>query len=282
MLKYRLITSPILMFLAVVVIFFLPPILFILLALIICIQASWEWGPLAGINVRSQRILVSILFGILLTLMILSGTTQSCAIKLLITRTSLCLSLIWWLIALLLVLFYPQSAAFWQHSRSLRLLSGILTIVPFFWGMLVLRLNSYEENHLKGAWSLFYVMLVVWSLDSGAYIFGKILGTHKLAPKVSPDKTWEGLIGGLITSLLIAWTLVCCAPLNIMSDALPVCWVSSACAGVLGDLSESMFKRAAGIKDTGYLIPGHGGILDRIDSLTASVPVFAFLILLVF
>ena len=93
-------------------------------------------------------------------------------------------------------------------------------------------------------------MILVWGADSGAYMFGKMFGKHKLAPKVSPGKTWQGFFGGLLK--------------------------------VLGDLTESMFKREAGIKDSGNLIPGHGGILDRIDSLTAAVPVFACLLLLVF
>lgn len=125
-------------------------------------------------------------------------------------------------------------------------------------------------------------MLLVWSVDSGAYIFGKLFGKNKLAPKISPDKTWEGLIGGLITSGLIAWLIGCYAPLQIVTSTLVVCSVITVLASVLGDLVESMFKREAGIKDSGSLIPGHGGILDRIDSLSAAVPAFACMMLLIF
>ncbi len=191
-------------------------------------------------------------------------------------------SLAWWTGALLLVLFYPASATLWRHSRLLRLLFGVLTIIPFFWGMMALRQYHYESDHFAGAWWLLFVMFLVWGADSGAYMFGKLFGRHKLAPKVSPGKTWEGFLGGLVSSALIAVLFASFAPLTIPTGTLVMCAVISTLASVLGDLTESMFKREAGIKDSGNLIPGHGGILDRIDSLTAAVPVFACLLLLVF
>ena len=98
----------------------------------------------------------------------------------------------------------------------------------------------------------------------------------------SPGKTWEGFLGGLVSSALLAWLFASFAPLTVSAGTLIVCAVVATLASVLGDLTESMFKREAGIKDSGSLIPGHGGILDRIDSLTAAVPVFACLLLLVF
>ena len=103
-----------------------------------------------------------------------------------------------------------------------------------------------------------------------------------MAPKVSPGKTWEVFAGGLLTSALIAWLFGRYAPLDVVPSTLLICSVVAALASVLGDLTESMFKREAGIKDSGHMIPGHGGILDRIDSLTAAVPVFACLMLLVY
>ncbi len=142
--------------------------------------------------------------------------------------------------------------------------------------------RHYDENHYTGAWWLLYVMILVWGADSGAYMFGKLFGKHKLAPKVSPGKTWQGFIGGLLTAAIISWLFGRYAPLNVVPTTLLACSVLAALASVLGDLTESMFKREAGIKDSGHLIPGHGGILDRIDSLTAAVPVFACLMLLVF
>ncbi len=282
MLKYRLITALILIPVVIGALFLLPPVGFAIVTLVVCMLAAWEWGQLAGFASRSQRIWLAILCGFLLISMLLSLPAYQHSAHLLQVSVPLWLSMGWWIAALLLVLTYPRSAAVWRNSHLLRIIFGILTIVPFFWGMVALRQYGYEQDHNIGAWWLLYVMLLVWGADSGAYMFGKLFGKHKLAPKVSPGKTWEGLIGGLLTSALISWLFGRYAPLDIIPEILLICSVAAALASVLGDLTESMFKREAGIKDSGHLIPGHGGILDRIDSLTAAVPVFACLMLLVF
>lgn len=244
--------------------------------------AAWEWGQFAGFTSRLQRIWLAVFCGLLLAVMLFTLPPYQHAIQLPQIGGSLWAALTWWIVALLLVLFYPGSAGFWRHSRVLRLFFGVLTIVPFFCGMVALRQYHYESDHFAGAWWLLYVMILVWGADSGAYMFGRLFGKHKLAPKVSPGKTWEGFFGGLLTSAIIAWLFGLWAPLSVTPSVLLVCSVIAALASVLGDLTESMFKREAGIKDSGNLIPGHGGILDRIDSLTAAVPVFACLLLLVF
>lgn len=282
MLKYRLITALILIPVVIGALFLLPPVGFAIVTLVVCMLAAWEWGQLAGFSSRSQRIWLAILCGFLLISMLLSLPAYQHSAHLPQVSVPLWLSMGWWIAALLLVLTYPRSAAVWRDSHLLRIIFGILTIVPFFWGMVALRQYGYEQDHNIGAWWLLYVMLLVWGADSGAYMFGKLFGKHKLAPKVSPGKTWEGLIGGLLTSALISWLFGRYAPLDIIPEILLICSVAAALASVLGDLTESMFKREAGIKDSGHLIPGHGGILDRIDSLTAAVPVFACLMLLVF
>lgn len=282
MLKSRLITALILIPLVIAALFLLPWQGFALITLVVCMLAAWEWGPLAGFVSRGQRIWLALLCGCLLMLMTLSVPAYHQSVHQLLLAGPLWLSLVWWLVALALVLYYPGSAALWRDSRLWRLVFGLLTIVPFFWGMLALRRFGYEQNPSVGAWWLLYVMFLVWGADSGAYMFGKLLGRHKLAPRVSPGKTWEGLIGGLVTSAVISWLFGRYAPLNAVPTTLLICSVMAALASVLGDLTESMFKREAGIKDSGQLIPGHGGILDRIDSLTAAVPVFACLLLLVF
>ncbi|WP_410013720.1 phosphatidate cytidylyltransferase [Sodalis sp. C49] len=282
MLKSRLITAFILIPVVIAAIFLLPPLGFALVTLVVCMLAAWEWGQLAGLATRSQRIWLAILCGLLLALMMFTIPDYHPFVTATMVKYALGASLAWWAAALVLVLFYPRSAAFWRHSCALRLVFGVLTIMPFFWGMLTLRQYHYAVNHFTGAWWLLYVMLLVWGADSGAYIFGRALGKHKLAPKVSPGKTWEGLAGGLVTSAVISWLFGKYAPLDALPLSLLLCSVIAALASVLGDLTESMFKREAGIKDSGHLIPGHGGILDRIDSLTAAVPVFACLMLLIF
>ncbi|RLM25929.1 phosphatidate cytidylyltransferase [Brenneria alni] len=282
MLKYRLITALILIPIVIAALFLLPPVGFTLVTLAVCMLAAWEWGQLAGFASYGQRLWLAILCGFLLALMLLTLPAYHYSIHVPQISAALWVSLVWWIIALFLVLFYPASAALWRHSRVLRLLFGVVTIVPFFWGMVALRQYDYDVNPFIGAWWLLYVMILVWGADSGAYMFGKLFGKRKLAPKVSPGKTWEGLLGGLITSAVISLLFSRYAPLVIAPSTLLVCSIAAALASVLGDLTESMFKREAGIKDSSHLIPGHGGVLDRIDSLTAAVPVFSCLMLLMF
>lgn len=282
MLKSRLITALILIPLVIAALFWLPLSGFAITTIIICMLAAWEWGQLAGMATRQQRIWLAVLCGLLLAVMLFTLQPYQRDLHQLQMESSLWASLVWWGLALVLVLFYPASAAVWRHSRPLRLLFGVLTVIPFFWGMMALRQYHYDSDHFAGAWWLLFVMFLVWGADSGAYMFGRLFGKHKLAPKVSPGKTWEGFLGGLVCSAVIAWVFATFAPLTIATSTLIICAVIAALASVLGDLTESMFKREAGIKDSGNLIPGHGGILDRIDSLTAAVPVFACLLLLVF
>ena len=122
--------------------------------------------------------------------------------------------------------------------------------------------------------------MLVWAADSGAYFSGRAFGKRKLAPKVSPGKSWEGVVGGLITALVLAFVFI-----HFFGDSLvgernvsgfDILSVATVAISVLGDLTESMFKRESGVKDSSQLIPGHGGVLDRIDSLTASVPFFSY------
>ncbi|CUX96923.1 phosphatidate cytidylyltransferase [Candidatus Doolittlea endobia] len=282
MLQYRLLTTLVLMPIVIAALFLLQPVGFALITLAVCMFSAWEWGQLAGLASLSQRIALAILCGLLLTIMLLIVPAYRPFVTVWQVQYTLWVALVWWLSALPLILSYPRSAVIWRKSRLLRLVFGILTIVPFFWGMLALRQHNYDINHFAGAWWLFYVMVLVWSLDSGAYIFGRALGYYRLAPKISPGKTWEGLWGGLITSAVITWLFIKHAPITAAPFTLLVSSIMAVLASVLGDLTESMFKREAGIKDSSHLIPGHGGILDRIDSLTAAVPVFSCLMLLVF
>ncbi|WP_159565838.1 phosphatidate cytidylyltransferase [Budvicia diplopodorum] len=283
MLKSRIITALILIPIVIAALFMLPPLPFAIMIIAVSMLAAWEWGQFSGLGSPFQRVILAIVCGI--GLAALFWPTYRSPLPLLdhpVVGGFLLASLGWWALALVMVMLYPKSAQLWNKSYFLRLLFGVLTIIPFFWGIVTLRQYGFEQNSYTGAWWLLYVMFLVWGADSGAYAFGKMFGKHKLAPRVSPGKTLEGLVGGLATSALLAWLFSLYAPLNISLNTLLICSVIAVMASVLGDLTESMFKREAGIKDSGNLIPGHGGILDRIDSLTAAVPVFACLILLVF
>ena len=168
----------------------------------------------------------------------------------------------WWVVALVLVVRYPRS-----FSSVFVALAGIVVLWPS-WALLV---RLHGEGAL-GAQLAFTLLLIVWSADVGAYAFGRLLGRTKLAPAVSPGKTWEGVTGGLVAAGLAAG--LAAEWLALPASRLVVLGVATALISVLGDLTQSMFKRNVGLKDSGKLLPGHGGVLDRIDSLTAAVPAF--------
>jgi phosphatidate cytidylyltransferase len=171
-------------------------------------------------------------------------------------------ALAWWILALVLVLRYPRS-----FSSTFVALAGVVVLLPS-WALLV-RLHGAET---QGAELAFTLLLIVWAADVGAYAFGRLMGRTKLAPAVSPGKTWEGVTGGLVTAGLAAG--LAAAWLGLPASRLVLLGVATALISVLGDLTQSMFKRNVGLKDSGRLLPGHGGVLDRIDSLTAAVPAF--------
>lgn len=170
-----------------------------------------------------------------------------------------------WLMATKWVLVYPAQEK-WYGRRL------------FIMGVIILTASITAMYSLwqVSPWWLMYVFLLVWCADSGAYFVGRKLGKRKLAPNVSPNKSIEGLIGGLVTSALVAITVG--FELQLTGVALMAFLGLSGLtvmASVLGDLFESMLKRRAGIKDSGTILPGHGGVLDRIDSLLSATPVFA-------
>lgn len=170
-----------------------------------------------------------------------------------------------WVLATRWVMVYPAQEK-WYGRRLFAM--GVIILVATITAMFSLWQFS--------PWWLMYVFLLVWCADSGAYFVGRKLGKRKLAPNVSPNKSIEGLIGGILTASIVA--IFVGVRLNLTTIAL-ICFLAlsavTVAASVLGDLFESMLKRRAGIKDSGTILPGHGGVLDRIDSLLSATPVFA-------
>ncbi|MFP3013420.1 MAG: phosphatidate cytidylyltransferase [Arsenophonus sp. NC-QC1-MAG3] len=278
-LNVRIITAIILIPLVIAALFFLPLNLFGYVIIIICSLSAWEWSRFIGWIVQIKRIICAVLFGICLLGLQLSFQDLSQLTTEPLIIYILSAGLAWWLVAVILVVTFPTSARFWSQSVILKILFGILTILPFYCGMLVLRSIDYHIDDFIGAWCVFYVILLVWSVDSGAYFFGHLFGKHKLASKVSPGKTLEGMLGGIMTAGIIAWLFSLFVPVLLISKNLLFSSIIAVIISIFGDLTESMFKRQAGIKDSSHLIPGHGGVLDRIDSLTSAIPVFAGLTL---
>lgn len=280
--KQRIITALILAPIAIAGIFLLPLKFFMLFTAAIFLLASKEWGGF--VNSKSSSSLTLYIFGLVLAI-----TLMLFPIDLLwsveginpIIEYGLIVGAVWWFVSLILVATYPKTNRFWAGSKAVKTLFGLLTLIPFFWAMIVLRSVNIHHDLYYGAELLMFVMLLVWAADTGAYFCGKSFGKHKLAPKVSPGKTIEGFIGGVVSAMLVAF--VASILLDIPSDKMVLFFVASlitTLASALGDLSESIFKREAKLKDSGNLLPGHGGILDRIDSLTAAVPIFTLTYLL--
>jgi phosphatidate cytidylyltransferase len=280
--KQRIITALFLAPIAIAGIFLLPLKFFMLFTATIFLLASKEWGGFVNPKESSSAILY--FFGLVLaiTLMLLPVNLlwSSTGINPII-QYGLIVASIWWVISFVLVASYPKGTSIWGQSKALKTLFGLLTLIPFFWSMVVLRSVNIHHDFYYGSALVMFVFLLVWAADTGAYFSGKFFGKHKLAPNVSPGKTVEGFVGGVICSMIVAF--IGSVLLDINADKMGLFFVSAfitTIVSALGDLSESIFKREANLKDSGNLLPGHGGILDRIDSLTAAVPVFALMYLL--
>ncbi len=280
MLKQRIITALVLAPAAILAIFYLPIAYFAALLMIVIGIGAWEWGPLMGVVGKAQRsgfvvatlTLISALWGLLAhtDLWLNTHELNSYATGL------LWLAVAWWILSAFLMLSYPKSSGSWSKYTSVRGLFGWLTLIPTWLAFMVIRTNDYQVDPFHGAQLLMFLFLMVWSADIGAYFVGKAIGKNKLMPNVSPGKTFEGFLGGVFFACL--FVSLTAYNLNWASDkviTVLLVTVLITTVSVLGDLSESMFKRQAGVKDSGSILPGHGGILDRIDSLTATAPIFA-------
>ncbi|PXZ08245.1 hypothetical protein DKK70_02590 [Gilliamella apicola] len=280
MLIQRILTAIVLIPLVIIALFFAPLSIFSYLIIAVCALATWEWSHFLGMVEKTQKAIFMVLIISLLALLYLIPIDLSLKGKL--YTYIICLSIVWWLIALLLVISYPQSAKYWSKSILIKLLFALFTLIPFYISMLELRSINYDIDRYTGAVWLLYVFVLVWATDTGAYFAGRAIGKHKLAVKVSPGKTIEGFIGGVSLAILVCLLVYLTGYFAISFINFLISSLLAILVSVLGDLTESMFKREAGIKDSGNLIPGHGGILDRIDSLTAAVPVFTALSLHLF
>ena len=267
MLKQRIITA---LCLAAILLAFLfaPAAASLLFFAVVVTIAAWEWADLAALGGR-QRVYyaaaVAVLIGLAWALLSTDGELNVVAV-----RQLLGWGCAGWALLLLWVMSYPGSASIWG-GRKRRVVLGLVVLLPAWVGLAYLRLEP------AGSWLILYVIALVACADIGAYFSGRAFGKHKMAPAVSPGKTLEGLAGGLAAVTLFALLVSLLAlPASVTSSGFLVLSMITGLASVLGDLDESMVKRHRGVKDSGTLLPGHGGLMDRIDSLSAAIPVFAF------
>lgn len=273
MLKQRVITALVLAAIFLAALFALPSGYFSFFIGAVLLIGAWEWAGLSGFPAIWQRFAYSFLLLVLLvatSLYLGFEGEASPRLNNLAIRDVLIVGCSWWALALLLVQGYPSSSVLWG-GKVLRLAMGAMVLIPT-WVALV-----YVRQQDDGAWLVLLLMLVVAVADSGGYFAGRRFGKHKLAPAVSPGKTWEGFAGGFLANCLLAvilGQLLEVSLLMMLALIIPTSLIS-----VLGDLLESMVKRHAGAKDSGDILPGHGGILDRVDGITAGAPVFALALL---
>ena len=251
MLKQRLLTAFILLPLFFFALYFLPSVLWVFLTLAVTLIGAWEWAGIAAYSTRERWFYVAVTLGMALVLWIQEEIGRGSAFAL--------ASAFWLLPAWLWLVFQ------WRTNNSLVLaLLGWVVLLPTWLALDYLREISPNL--------LLTIMMVVWIADSAAYFAGRRFGRRKLAPAISPGKSWEGVWGGLLAVTAFGATV---ATLVQASWWLVAAFWGVTLLSIVGDLFESWMKRVAGIKDSGTILPGHGGVLDRIDGLTSTLPVAA-------
>lgn len=263
MLKARLISAAVMVPLVVCGVLFLSTPVFALILAGVLLLAAWEWSHLIPVGNITLRIIYTVAIAVLFWLLWQTGLAQNIYPLLLV-------AFVWWLCALFWLSRPQLLAAASPLHVNLKMLAGALVIVPA-WAAL----STLHASGAGGPKLTLMLLVMVWFADSGAYFAGRQWGKTKLAPAISPGKTWEGVYGGLLSSLVFAavagglyshdlrWTLM-----FMLVAAVTVLF------SVVGDLLESLLKRHSGIKDSGRIIPGHGGIFDRVDGLVAAAPMF--------
>lgn len=241
------------------IILFQPSNVFFWLTMVIAALAAYEWAKLAGLKTAGQIVYLLLLCAIVWVIMNHAGQYMQVYIY---------AGVIWWL-AICLYLFKARPGKASSKLSPLKLLAGILVIPAAVFAM-----NAIHMQHNGAEW-LLYGLMLVWVADSGAYFSGKRFGRNKLAPAISPGKTREGLYGAVAAVCVYSAIAAYYFGLDITDTTrLLLLAVVLTLVSVAGDLYESVLKREHGVKDSGAILPGHGGILDRIDSVLAAMPVF--------
>lgn len=264
MLKIRIITALIILATTVVIVFLAPPWLFRLVAALVLLTGCWEFRRIADLATGPGWALMALQSAILAWMLWSWPVAGPDAVLVLAAG---CIT---WLVMFTRLAMFRAGAGPDSDYRRLGFLSAI-SALTFCWFAL-----CWLRDLPRGEVIVFLLFLLIWASDVGAYFSGRLLGRHKLAPAISPKKTWEGVYGGVALAIVAAFLLAdVIAGLALPPLALVVMSAGTTLASVGGDLYISIHKRTVGLADTGTLFPGHGGILDRYDSLLAGAPFFA-------
>jgi phosphatidate cytidylyltransferase len=231
--------------------------------------AAWEWARLSGVNYQPARVAYSVFMALAMLALTLLMHTHSEFLQ-----TILWIVALWWLIALIIIVVENKHPQKHETITTNQLVVNLLTGMVILSGAYVAIVGLHQAPQY-GYVFILILLAFIWLADSAAYFSGKAFGKHKLAVNVSPGKTWEGVMGALVATVVAAFIISYVMQYNASKSALFVLIaVITVCISIVGDLLESLFKRRVGVKDSSQLLPGHGGILDRIDSLVAAAPVF--------
>lgn len=265
MLLQRILTALILAPLAVVIILLPPTWLFALIVAAVFLGAQWEWTRLCGLHRVAARAVMPLLTAALMAVLWWQRDTPW------LWQAVVLAGLAWWLASLLWLRSYTFAASPARENTWLKLLASVAVLVPAW-----VALAFIHDAPERGPWWTLLALCVVWAADIGAYFSGRAFGRRKLAPRISPGKTRAGAWGALVAGMLVA---VIGGHLLAVTGAgllwMAVLGALTVAAAIIGDLFESLMKRHADIKDSGGIFPGHGGLLDRLDSVFAALPVFA-------
>jgi len=276
MTKTRLIAALVMAPVAIAAILLLPTPWMIAAAAVVFLAGLWEWFDLAEIEDTLSRTVLLVVHMALMVAIVWASRGGGAgdpaqAPSMVLFKIASLVGVIWWLLALLWLQRFNFASDHRTYARMFKLAAAALSVIPAWCA-----LTWIHADGPNGHWWLLAALAVVWAADSGAYFAGRKFGMLKLAPRVSPNKTVEGLIGGAVAGVAAGVGLSLLA--GATTAQLP--WVAlvslvAVLFSVVGDLFESLLKRHAGVKDSGHLIPGHGGVLDRIDGVLAALPVFA-------
>lgn len=251
----RVLTAVVMAAVLLGVVLWLAPWVTVAVLTLLALAGAWEWSRFLQRDATLWRIVYVVLVAVLLWLAwrVTATTAQR--------NLLLGLAVLWWLVALAWIVLAPQRVAPWSAAGA-----GLLALVPAWLALVRLRLSLPQ-----GAQWLVFVLVLVSIADIGAFFCGRHFGRVRLAPQVSPGKTWEGVLGGIAASVPVALAGSLWFRLPLLTFV-PLC-LAVVGFSIVGDLTESLLKRFAGMKDSGSIIPGHGGVMDRIDSLTGAAPV---------
>lgn len=262
-LRARALTALVLAPIAILGVLYLPSMVFAGAFGLVLSYAIWEWTRVIGFRRRRLRALVVVGNAVLIALLLLADPTDW-------LLPIVVVGAIWWCLAIWWLKVWTFGAEPTRRNRDIKLLVGSAMVVPAWVAAWLLH---RDPDH--GPWWTLVVLLLIWVADIGAYFAGRRFGRHKLAPRISPGKTREGVYGALLGSAVFAAVAAWFLLEGLVAQALFVVLAAvTVLFSIVGDLFESLIKRQANLKDSGSLLPGHGGMLDRIDSVLAALPIF--------